>query len=583
MEPPEDLSDLEYAQNPQTTGTDPSKPVQSDDGALKQTKLKVDRPTPAQFLERLNEEQRKAVTASPEGGLAVHAGPGSGKTAVLTTRVAYLVEERKMPPEQLVVVTFTNKAANEMKVRLCKMIGAETVDKLVMGTFHSVCVRYLRKYGKLVGLESNFLISDRDDCLAVIKRLLPTLPIPEKLRKEMKPNTWLEYISRCKSRMQTPEQYRAERAKDWDQDKVEAVVVVYEAYEEALSNNNALDFDDLLVRGLQLFRDHPRVVAKIKSVLIDEFQDTNSVQYDIVKYIAAASNSLTIVGDPDQSIYGWRNAEIENLEKMLKDFKPVQQIFLEQNYRSTGAILGAALAIVRQDTKRINKSLTTSHPSGSSVVLHSAPSAPDEATFIASTIHHLMAHLGGLVNYNDFAILLRYGALSRNIETALQKAGIPSRMVGGHKFFERTEIKDMLSYLQLISNPSYSPALARVLNIPRRGIGDKTQAHIVDVAAQKGIPAFEICVRIAKGQNAVSGLTGAQKKGIKALVEVVRDARKKADEGTDVATLIDLIVDRVGYRAHLDRTQAHDAARWENIMELKVSGRSRFSPFGRRG
>ncbi|GAA5881915.1 hypothetical protein JCM3774_001294 [Rhodotorula dairenensis] len=592
MEPPDDLSDSEYAPDTQISKAPPSEPAQSPSNGPKQAKLKFDRPTPAQFLDRLNPAQRDAVTASPEGGLAVHAGPGSGKTAVLTTRVAYLVEVRQMAPEQLVVVTFTNKAANEMKIRLCKMIGAETVDKLVMGTFHScvipndfdnlfqadlspilrsVCVRYLRKYAKLVGLESNFLISDRDDCLAVIKRLLPTLPIPERLRSQMKPNTWLEYISRCKSRMQTPEQYRAERVKDVDQEKVEAVALVYEAYEEALANSNALDFDDLLVRGLQLFHDHPRVVAKIKSVLIDEFQDTNSVQYDIVKLIAASSNSLTIVGDPDQSIYGWRNAEIENLEKMLKDFQPVRQVFLEQNYRSTGAILGAALAVVRQDTKRINKSLTTSHPSGSSVVLHPAPSAPDEATFIASTIRHLMAHLGGLVNYNDFAILLRYGALSRNIETALQKAGIPSRMVGGHKFFERTEIKDMLSYLQLISNPSYSPALARVLNVPRRGIGDKTQGHIFDVAEQKRIPAFEICVRTAKGQDAISGLTGAQRKAIKTLVQVVRDARKKADEGTDVAALIDLVVDRIGYRTHLERTQANDAAeRWENIMELKA-------------
>ncbi|GEM08958.1 ATP-dependent DNA helicase [Rhodotorula toruloides] len=256
---------------------------------------------------------------------------------------------------------------------------------------------------------------------------------------------------------------------------------------------------------------------------------------------------------------------------MCADFHPVRQIFLEENYRSTGAILGAALAVVRQDTKRINKSLTTSHPSGSSVVLHPAPSAQDEAAFIASAIKHLVAHLGGLVGYNDFAILLRYGALSRNIEVALQKAGIPTRMVGGHKFFERIEVKDMLCYLQLLSNPTYSPALMRIINVPRRAIGDKTVHEIVATAEKKKISSFEVCVRIANGQSIVQGITTAQRKGIRCLVELVRDGRKKADQGFDVASLIDLIVDRVGYRAHLNKQYSHDAAdRWENVEELKA-------------
>ncbi|PRQ70529.1 hypothetical protein AAT19DRAFT_11278 [Rhodotorula toruloides] len=578
MEPPDDLSDSEYLPRPVQGSSTTNAPAQQSaqpaervtDG-LKQSTLSFGRPSPSEYLAKLNPAQREAVTASAEGGLAIHAGPGSGKTAVLTTRVAYVVQKGGIKPEELVVVTFTNKAANEMKVRLSKIVGAETVDKLVMGTFHSVCVRYLRKYAKLVNLASNFLITDRDDCLGIIKRLLQALPVPANLKREMKPQTWLESISKCKSRMMSADQYRADRSAAVDQEKVEWVARMYEAYEDALASGNALDFDDLLVRGYQLFRNHPRVIAKIKSVLIDEFQDTNSVQYDIVKLIAAPSGSLTVVGDPDQSIYGWRNAEIENLEKMLKDFHPVRQIFLEENYRSTGAILGAALAVVRQDTKRINKSLTTSHPAGSSVVLHPAPSAQDEAAFIASTIKHLVAHLGGLVGYNDFAVLLRYGALSRNIEVALQKAGIPSRMVGGHKFFERIEIKDMLCYLQLLSNPSYSPALMRIINVPRRAIGEKTIREIVATAEKKKISPFEVCVKIANGQSIVQGMTTAQRKGIRTLVELVRDGRKKADEGVDVASLIDLIVDRVGYRAHLDKQHSHDAAeRWENVEELKA-------------
>ncbi|GAA5896051.1 hypothetical protein JCM5296_006229 [Sporobolomyces johnsonii] len=565
MEPPDDLPDSDYS------GSAPAAPTAAlPAAALKQQTLTFDQIQPDVYLTELNPAQREAVTAGTAGGLQILAGPGSGKTAVLTKRVAYLVQHERISPEELVVVTFTNKAANEMKTRLSKIVGAQTVDKIVMGTFHSVCVRYLRKYGKLVNLASNFVIADRDDCLAMIKRLLGSLSVPNDLRRDMKPPTWLDHISKCKSRMIGPEQYRADNAGGYDEEKAEWVARVFEAYEDELAKGNALDFDDLLLRGYQLFRNHPRVVAKIKSVLIDEFQDTNTVQYDLVKLIAAASGSLTIVGDPDQSIYGWRSAEVENLEKMTRDFAPCRQIFLEQNYRSTGAILGAALAVVRQDTKRINKSLHSSHPTGSSVVLHCAPDPQTEAAFIAASIKHLVAHMGGLITYNDCAVLLRYGALSRSIEVGLQKAGVPSRMVGGHKFFERAEVKDLLSYLQLLSNPSYSPALSRVLNTPRRGIGDKTQREILATAARKGMSAFEVCVRIANEQGLVQGLTQAQKKGVRALVEIVRDGRKMADEGTDVADLIDFIMEKTAYRRHLEKTQGPDAVeKWENIEELK--------------
>ncbi|GAA6042157.1 hypothetical protein JCM8097_004990 [Rhodosporidiobolus ruineniae] len=580
MEPPDDLSDSEYIQDTPATLPDPLDKRPLAPPALKQSTLNFHQTPPSVYLPQLNPAQREAVTASREGGLAVHAGPGSGKTKVLTTRVAWLIQEAKVNPEELVVVTFTNKAANEMKHRLSKIVGAETVDKVVMGTFHSVCVRYLRKYAKLVGLSSNFLITDRDDCLAIIKRLLLLDFVPATLKRELKPNNWLEHISRCKARMMSPDMYRASRMSGGqtlsisEEEKVEAMARMHEAYEDELAKANALDFDDLLVRGYELFSKHPRVVGKIQSVLIDEFQDTNTVQYDIVKLIARASGSITIVGDPDQSIYGWRNAEIENLEKMLSDFKPVKQIFLEQNYRSTGAILGAALAVVRQDKNRINKSLVASHPSGSSVVLHHAPSATEEATFIASSIKHLVAHLGGLVSYNDVAVLIRYGALSRAVETALQRAGVPSRMVGGHKFFERSEIKDILSYLQLIHNPSYTPALLRVINVPRRGLGDKTLKELQSAAERKKITAFEVCVKIVNGHEGlglVKGLTTGQRKALRGLVECVRDGRKMADEGADVADLIDYVCNKVQYQQYLEKTQHIDAAeRWENVKELKA-------------
>ncbi|GAA6006862.1 hypothetical protein JCM11491_003209 [Sporobolomyces phaffii] len=558
MEPPDDLPDSDYVDSDQA----PAAPRR-----LQQSTL----PRPVvDYLADLNPAQREAVLAPVEGGTQLLAGPGSGKTAVLTRRVANLIQNQGIEPERLVVVTFTNKAANEMKVRLSKIIGAKETDRVVMGTFHSVCVRYLRKYAKLVDLASTFTIADRDDCLAMIKRVVSSIDVPDALKKELKPPVYLDHISKCKARMITPDELRASKTGQWDQSKFEWIARVFEAYDDELSKANSLDFDDLLLKGHELFSNHPRVVARIQSVLIDEFQDTNTVQYDLVKLIAKASGSLTIVGDPDQSIYGWRNAEVENLEKMVKDFSPCRQIFLEQNYRSTGAILGAALAVVRQDTKRINKSLHSSHPAGSSVVLHPSADPQTEATFISSTIKHVVAHMGGLVTYSDFAILLRYGALSRAIEVGLQKAQIPSKMVGGHKFFERAEVKDILSYLQLLSNPSYSPALQRILNVPRRALGDKAAKSIFDHAAARGSSPFEVCVEAAKGGAGAVSFGAAQKKAIKGLVEIIRDGRKKADEGYDVATLIDFITERTSYRAYLEKTQGTDAAeKWENVEELK--------------
>ncbi|ORY73640.1 P-loop containing nucleoside triphosphate hydrolase protein [Leucosporidium creatinivorum] len=543
--------------------------------ALKQSTLTFGTLQPAAYLPSLNKAQRTAVTAPSTGSLQILAGPGSaGKTKVLTTRVAYLLQQYKIEPEELVVVTFTNKAANEMKLRLSVIVGAATVEKLMMGTFHSVCVRYLRKYGKLINLPNNFIIADRDDCLAIIKRILPSIlsSHSDDLKKELKPNLLLDVISKCKSSEMSPSDYRAQQAKvenEGARERMEAIWRVYEDYEAELAKDNALDFDDLLLRGLNLLQRFPRVVSKVKNVLIDEFQDTNGTQYSLVKLIAKASGSLTIVGDPDQSIYGWRNADVENLEKMVNDFAPVQQIYLEENYRSTGAILGAALAVVRQDTTRIPKSLTATHPTGSSVVLHCAPTAFDEASFIAAQIKHLVAHSGGLVDYGDVAVLLRYGALSRVVEVALQKSGIPSRMVGGHKFFERAEVKDLLSYLQLIDNPSYTSAFTRIINVPKRGLGEKSVKEILGVAKKKGWTAWDVAVKLAKGSGVV-GLTSAQRKGVREFVKTVSEARGWAEEGKSVSDLIDLVCENVAYRAHLEKTQGPDAQeRWMNVEELK--------------
>ncbi|SCZ97874.1 BZ3500_MvSof-1268-A1-R1_Chr3-3g06427 [Microbotryum saponariae] len=612
--------------------------------SLKQSTLTFQQRQPQEYLVGLNTAQLAAVTADL-GSLQILAGPGSGKTKVLTSRVAYLLQHYKIQPQHLVVsvlasalathlaavsplnqfprghhrVTFTNKAANEMKTRLALLVGKETVDSIIIGTF--VCVRYLRRYGRRIGIRNDFTVADRDDCLATARRAVVTAKCPENLRKELNPKYLLDVITKCKATGLSPRAYRAQGDSiDYfkAREKTDAIANIYQVYEDELGRDNALDFDDLLVRGsvpktdsidpkraadlnlssdmssLELVRKHESIISDIQSVLIDEFQDTNAIQYDFVTTIARGCQSLTIVGDPDQSIYGWRNAEVGNLERMVKDFKPVKQIFLEENYRSTGAILGAALAVVRQgtetpfnrkmmgvtklmgyvwefsDANRIQKGLKATHGAGSSVVLHCASNAYEEASFIAAQIKHLVAHTGNLVDYGDVAILLRYGALSRNIEVALQKTGIPSRMVGGHKFFDRAEVKDIISYLQLVDNPSYTAAFVRVVNTPLRGIGDKTIRDIIAQARLKNLSAFELCKKLANGSGQVS-LTSKQKNGMQFFVELILELQRKAHEGATVPDLIDALTASLNYQAHLEKSQGPDAKdRWENIEELKA-------------
>ncbi|SGY83222.1 BQ5605_C009g05624 [Microbotryum silenes-dioicae] len=620
-EPPWDqVGDVLDPRGDDSTATTTPTQSKSNRTSLKQSTLTFQQRQPQEYLVGLNTTQLAAVTADL-GSLQILAGPGSGKTKVLTSRVAYLLQHYKIQPQHLVVsvlasalathlaavsqlnqsprghhrVTFTNKAANEMKTRLALLVDKETVDSIIMGTF--VCVRYLRRYGRRIGIRNDFTVADRDDCLAIAKRAVVTAKCPEDLRKELNPKYLLDVITKCKATGLSPRAYRAQGdSTDYfkAREKTDAIANIYQVYEDELAKDNALDFDDLLVRGLELVRKHKSIVSDIQSVLIDEFQDTNAIQYDFVTTIARGCQSLTIVGDPDQSIYGWRNAEVGNLERMVNDFKPVKQIFLEENYRSTGAILGAALAVVRQGTKtpfnrgmtgvtklmgyvwefsdsnRIQKGLKATHGAGSSVVLHCASNAYEEATFIAAQIKHLVAHTGNLVDYGDVAVLLRYGALSRNIEVALQKTGIPSRMVGGHKFFDRAEVKDMISYLQLVDNPSYTAAFVRVVNTPLRGIGDKTIRDIIAQARLKNLSAFELCNKLANGSGQVS-LTSKQKDGIKFFVGLILELQRKAHEGATVSDLIDALTVSLNYQAHLEKSQGPDAKdRWENVEELKA-------------
>lgn len=537
------------------------------------------------YLQSLSESQYAAATHPPTSCLQILAGPGSGKTRVLTSRVAWLVLDpaNQLKPEDILVVTFTNKTANEMKMRLVKLIGKERVDNLVIGTFHSVCARYLRKYGRLISLPNNFTIIDSDDAKRMFKAILKELkPEVDKEHLSIKPEQAMSEISKAKAKEIDPVRYRRlaeQEAAKGDSRRAafgrqllgtapckKIMADIYFMYQQQLVDANALDFDDLLVYGVQLFCQQNQVVRNIRHVLVDEFQDTNITQYELMRLVAIASQAVSIVGDPDQSIYGWRSAEIGNLDKMTKEFKGTQQARLEENYRSTGAILELALKVVQQDTFRVDKDLYTSHPRGLPVVLKCHGSAQLEAAYIASEVKRLVAHSGGMLDYNDFVILLRFNYLSRAIEAELRARGIDSRMMGGHKFFDRMEVKDLLAYLALADNPGFTPAFIRVVNVPKRGIGEKSVTDLLNMAKQEGCKPMELVERVVQGGKN-PGIKPAMKKGLKDLVEAVEAVRQAASAGTPVAQLIEALIEKINYENYL-KAQPEYEARWGNVQEL---------------
>nr|KIR86884.1 DNA helicase II/ATP-dependent DNA helicase PcrA [Cryptococcus tetragattii IND107] len=531
------------------------------------------------YLASLNQAQLKAVTANPSTPLQILAGPGSGKTRVLTCRVAYLVQHYKYSPNEIVAVTFTNKSANEMRKRLQKLLVDKQADQLVLGTFHATCVKYLRRYGRLIDLSNNFVIADADDCKKIMSGILKNRKAAlDEASMSLKEGVVLSEISKAKAKGEPPEAMaiRAAQNKNASTNTLAVIADLYEEYQHALAEANSLDFDDLLLYALRLFKEAPRVVEDIRHILVDEFQDTNTTQYELLKRFAKAHKGVSVVGDPDQAIYGWRSAEIENLNKMTKDFPGVEAIYLEENYRSTGSILDAAHAIVSQDRQRIQKSLFTSRPKSTPVTLKVFSTPVIEASFISTEIKRLIAYSGGLLGYSDFAILLRYNALSRVIESSLQKDSIPNRIVGGHKFFERMEIKDLLAYLQLADNPAFNlnsdsstqPAFVRVVNVPKRSIGDKTLTDILSTAKSMKISPMELCERVTDGEAIPTNIKPGVKKSLANFVGVIRKLRRAAERGASVADLIKMIIEKVNYEEYLRTSQPDWDSRWENVKEL---------------
>ncbi|GJE88670.1 UvrD-helicase-domain-containing protein [Phanerochaete sordida] len=554
---------------------------------------------PPAHLDGLNNAQLRAVQHPPNIPLQILAGPGSGKTKVLTSRIVHLITEHAISPANICAVTFTNKAALEMRTRLGRMLTKEQVRQIKMGTFHALCAQFLRKYATLVGINGNFTVCDADESKKILGKMLKEPDLKNFLKNcsiTLSEGTVSSRISQAKAKGFSPHDlldtfYASSHASTKGKAKAKSflpltterlehelnsaniketidfvVAHLYDQYELTLREHNSLDFDDLLVYGVRLFSENPQVGRWCTHALVDEFQDTNSVQYELMRGLAATSRCVTIVGDPDQSIYGWRSAEVENLAKMRRDFATTQQIFLEENYRSTAAILAVSVAVVAQDKSRIKKTLHATHPQGPQPTLHCFPSDQIEASAIAHEVKRVVAHMGGALGYDDFAILLRYNSLSRVFEGAFRRAGVPTRLLGGARFFERAEVRDVLAYLQLADNPAYAPAFARAVNVPPRGLGAKSVAELLAAAARRGCAPLALVEGICAGR--VPDIRPPVRRKVGEFVAIVKELRELAEKGTSPASLIRCILTLVRYQEYLQKTQEDADSRWQNVQEL---------------
>lgn len=513
--------------------------------------------TDVEFLSQLNPAQREAVTAT-EGPLLILAGAGSGKTRVLTYRVAYLIHAKGVSPFNILAVTFTNKAAQEMKERVERLVG-KWGSLVWVSTFHSLCVRLLRMHIDRLGYGKDFTIFDETDQITAIKQALKELNMSD---RQFAPSAVLGTISNAKNEMVDVSRYANQASDYWSRN----VARVYEVYQRKLRENNALDFDDIIMLTVKLFESAPDVLEqyqeKFKYIMVDEYQDTNHAQYRLVRLLAAKHRNLCVVGDDDQSIYGWRGADIRNILDFEKDYPDARVVKLEQNYRSTKNILNAANAVIAENTGRKQKRLWTENPEGAKITKYTAGDERDEARFVADEIMRLMREEG--FSYSDFAILYRMNSQSRAFEDAFKRQGIPYRIVGGVKFYERKEVKDILAYLRVIQNPTDSLSLGRIINEPKRGIGETSYGRIAEFAVQNGISAFEALDRIEEVPGIASRTTAAAKK-FKEMMDRLRSLVGKIS----LSDLVRRVIDESGYVASLLAENTLEAeARIANVQEL---------------
>ena len=504
----------------------------------------------------LNPPQEAAVRHAG-GPLLVLAGAGSGKTRVLTARIAYLIQERGVAPQRIFAVTFTNKAAGEMRSRVGALLGADPKG-LWIGTFHSLSARLLRREAPQLGFGPNFTIYDQDDSESFIKRLLEQRGLSPKANP---PRAIHAVISSAKNRMLLPEELGAQA----DSPLERVAAEIYAALGPALKQANAMDFDDLLLNPLTLFQEHPDRLAywqrRFEHVLVDEFQDTNAAQYRLVKLLAAQHTNLCVVGDDDQAIYGWRGADVRHMLSFQQDFPGATLIKLEQNYRSTQVILDAANGVIAENARRLGKTLFTAKQGGEAVTLLTAADERDEAEWLAGELTRRAAETD--TPYQGMAVLYRTNAQSRPLEEAFRFRGIPYRLVGAVSFYERREVKDVLAYLRLIANPADDEAFLRIVNVPRRGIGDTSLSQLVRVAAQWAKPLLET----ARAADRVADLRPNVREALQAVARLMDELRAGCGDA-DPATALERVIAAVGYGQYLGDEGPEGIERLENVQEL---------------
>ena len=501
--------------------------------------------------------QQQAVFCT-EGPLLILAGAGSGKTTVLVNRIAYILQSELCKPWQILAITFTNKAAGELKERICNAVPEGGSD-IWAATFHSTCARILRRYGDRIGFTSHFTVYGTDDQKKLVKDILKQLNYDEKM---LPVKRVLNEISKAKDEMLTPQEMLKRAGYD---NLKQSVAKVYEIYQSRLKTADAMDFDDMLCKTVELFQKCPDILEfyqnQFKYIMVDEYQDTNKVQYKFVSMLAAKYGNICVVGDDDQSIYKFRGATIENILSFENTFKGAKMIRLEQNYRSTQNILNAANGVISNNTMRKGKTLWTENAVGDKIEVHTSDSERDEAQFIAKTI------LDGVADgrkFSDFAILYRMNAQSNSIEQALSRSGIPHRVIGGRRFYDREEIRDMVAYLQVINNPHDDVRLGRIINVPKRGIGATTLEKASEIAAGLG----ESIYSVIKDADVYPQLSRAatKLKSFVALIDGLMEAEQNGDYS--LAELYNLILEHTDYEKYLKTEKDNPDVRIENIEEL---------------
>lgn len=508
------------------------------------------------YLENLNDKQREAAMYT-EGALLILAGAGSGKTSTMTRRIAYLVDEKGVSPYNILAVTFTNKAAREMEERVEEILGSNS--RMWIMTFHAACLRMLRMDGDRLGYTNSFAVYDPVDQKSIVKNLLKEYEIDE---KKFTPNSILSNISKAKEQEIGPREFE-ENAGDF---RDETVAKVYRGYERILSRNNAMDFDDLILNAVRLLKENPDVLEKYQErfryIMVDEYQDTNQLQYKLISLLAKKYGNICVVGDDDQCIYQWRGADIRNILNFEKEFPKAKVVKLEQNYRSTANILEAAHSVISNNKQRKRKKLWTDASQGEKIQYHRLESDYREAGYIAQEIGY-MVQQGE--NYRDFAILYRTNAQSRNFEDSLAQRRIPYRVIGGLRYYDRMEIKDMIAYMRLVANPMDDIAFDRVVNSPKRGIGKATMDKIKSVANYCGKSIFQY----VESEAIADTLSGKASRGMNEFLEIIREYSEEK-ENLRVSDIYEGLLIKSGYlKALEDQRTAEADGRIENLMEFK--------------